>query len=37
MKALNDGLRKLGLQLEHCKGTVESLVVDYVEKAPSGN
>jgi uncharacterized protein (TIGR03435 family) len=37
MKALNDGLRKLGLQLEHRKGTVETLVVDHVEKTPSGN
>jgi len=33
----NDGLRKLGLQLERRKGTVETLVVDHVEKTPSGN
>jgi uncharacterized protein (TIGR03435 family) len=37
LSALNDGLLKLGLQLERRKGTVETLVIDHVEKAPTGN
>jgi uncharacterized protein (TIGR03435 family) len=37
LKALNDGLQKLGLHLERRKGPVETLVVDHVEKTPTGN
>jgi uncharacterized protein (TIGR03435 family) len=37
LRSFNDGLRKLGLQLEHRKGPVETLVVDHVEKTPTGN
>ena len=37
LKGFNDGLRKLGLQLERRKGPVETLVVDHVEKTPTGN
>jgi uncharacterized protein (TIGR03435 family) len=37
LRGFNDGLRKLGLQLEHRKGPVETLVVDHVEKTPTGN
>jgi uncharacterized protein (TIGR03435 family) len=37
VRAFNDGLRKLGLQLERRRGTVPSLIVDHVEKNPSGN
>jgi len=33
----NDGLRKLGLQLELRKAPVDSIVVDHVEKMPTGN
>ena len=37
LKRFNDGLRKLGLQLERRRGPVESLVVDHWEKVPTGN
>jgi uncharacterized protein (TIGR03435 family) len=37
LRAFNDGLRKLGLQLESRKGPVETLIVDHVEKTPSKN
>jgi uncharacterized protein (TIGR03435 family) len=37
LKAFNDGLRKLGLELEHREGTVEAVVVDHVEKTPTEN
>jgi len=37
LKAFNDGLRKLGLQLARRKGPVESIFVDHVEKTPSEN
>jgi uncharacterized protein (TIGR03435 family) len=37
LRAFNDGLRKLGLQLDHRKGPVETLIVDHVEKTPAGN
>jgi len=37
LKAFNDGLRKLGLKLERRKGTVEVLVVDYIDKNPTEN
>ena len=37
LRSFNDGLRKLGLQLEHRKGPVETLFVDHVEKTPTGN
>jgi uncharacterized protein (TIGR03435 family) len=37
LRAFNDGLRKLRLELERRKGPVETLVVDHVEKTPSGN
>jgi uncharacterized protein (TIGR03435 family) len=37
LKGFNDGLRKLGLQLERRKGPVETLVVDRVEKTPTAN
>jgi len=33
----NDGLRKLGLQLERPKGPVETVIVDRVEKTPAAN
>jgi uncharacterized protein (TIGR03435 family) len=37
LRAFNDSLQKLGLQLERRKGTVETLVIDHVEKTPTGN
>ena len=37
LKAVNEGLRKLGLQLERRQGAVEILVVDYAAKTPSEN
>jgi uncharacterized protein (TIGR03435 family) len=37
LKKFNDGLRKLGLQLERRKGPLENLVVDHVEKTPIEN
>jgi len=37
LKGFNDGLRKLGLRLERRKGPLETLVVDHVEKTPTGN
>jgi uncharacterized protein (TIGR03435 family) len=37
LKAFNAGLRKLGLQLEHRKGPVETLFVDHLEKTPTRN
>jgi len=37
LKAAQDGLKKLGLQLEHRKAPIEVLVVDHLEKAPTGN
>jgi uncharacterized protein (TIGR03435 family) len=37
LSAFNNGLLKLGLRLEHRKGPVETVVVDRVEKAPTGN
>jgi uncharacterized protein (TIGR03435 family) len=37
LKGFNDGLRKLGLQLERRKGPVETVVVDRVEKTPTEN
>jgi len=37
LKSFNDGLRKLGLQLERRKGLVETLAVDHVEKIPTAN
>jgi uncharacterized protein (TIGR03435 family) len=37
LKAFNDGLRKLGLQLARGKGPVESIFVDYLENTPSEN
>jgi uncharacterized protein (TIGR03435 family) len=37
LRAFNDGLRKLGLQLESRKGLVETLIVDHVDKTPTGN
>jgi uncharacterized protein (TIGR03435 family) len=37
LNGLNEGLLKLGLQLERRKGTVETLVVDHLEKMPTGN
>jgi uncharacterized protein (TIGR03435 family) len=37
LKAMNGGLAKLGLQLERRKGPVETVVVDHVEKTPTGN
>ena len=36
-KAFNRELLKVGLELERRKGTVETIVVDHVEKAPTGN
>ena len=37
VQSFNDGLRKLGLELERRKGAVESIVVDRIERSPSGN
>jgi len=37
LRAFNDGLRKLGLQLERRKGAVPTLIVDRVEKTPAEN
>jgi len=37
LKAARDGLKKLGLQLEHRKASIELLVVDHLEKAPTEN
>lgn len=37
LNAFNDGLRKLGLKLERRKGPIEVLVVDRVERSPTGN
>jgi uncharacterized protein (TIGR03435 family) len=37
LRGFNDGLRKLGLQLERRKGPVETLFVDHVEKTPTDN
>jgi uncharacterized protein (TIGR03435 family) len=37
LQRFNDGLRKLGLHLERRKGPLETLVVDHVEKTPTGN
>ncbi|HLK69335.1 MAG TPA: TIGR03435 family protein [Bryobacteraceae bacterium] len=37
LKAFNDGLRKLGLQLERRKAPVEKLFVEHVSKTPSEN
>jgi uncharacterized protein (TIGR03435 family) len=37
LSGLNDGLLKLGLHLERRKGTVETVVVDHLEKMPTGN
>jgi uncharacterized protein (TIGR03435 family) len=37
LKAAQDGLKKLGLQLEHRKAPIEVLVVDRLEKAPTEN
>jgi uncharacterized protein (TIGR03435 family) len=37
LRAFNDGLRKLGLQLEKRQGAVATLMVDRLEKAPTEN
>jgi len=37
LKAAQDGLKKLGLQLEHRKVPIEVMVVDHLEKAPTEN
>jgi len=37
VRAFNDGLRKLGLQLERRHGTIPVLIVDRVEKTPAAN
>jgi uncharacterized protein (TIGR03435 family) len=37
LRAYNDGLRKLGLQLDRRKGPFEILIVDRVEKSPTEN
>jgi uncharacterized protein (TIGR03435 family) len=37
MRAVDDGLAPLGLHLELRKGTVDTVVVDHVEKTPTGN
>ncbi len=37
LKDFNRALAPLGLQLEHRKATVETIVVDHAEKTPSGN
>jgi len=37
LRGFNDGLKKLGLQLERRKGPVQTLFVDHVEKNPTEN
>jgi uncharacterized protein (TIGR03435 family) len=37
LKAFNDGLQKIGLKLESRKGSIETIVVDHVEKTPTEN
>jgi uncharacterized protein (TIGR03435 family) len=37
LRGFNDGLRKLGLQLERRKRPVETLFVDHVKKTPTEN
>ena len=37
LRGFNDGLHKLGLKLEHRKGTVEAVIVDHIEKTPTPN
>jgi uncharacterized protein (TIGR03435 family) len=37
LRAFNDGLRRLGLQLERLVASVETLIVDRVEKVPAAN
>jgi len=37
LKAANEGLKKLGLQLERRRGVVETLVVDRADKMPTEN
>jgi uncharacterized protein (TIGR03435 family) len=37
LKAARDGLKKLGLQLVPRKAPIEVLVVDHLEKSPTGN
>jgi len=37
LRDFNDGLRKLGLQLELRKGAIETIVVDHMEKTPTEN
>jgi uncharacterized protein (TIGR03435 family) len=37
LSEFNQGLLKLGLRLERRKGPVETIVVDHVEKSPTGN
>ena len=37
LRGFNDGLRKLGLQLERRRGPIETLFVDHVEKTPTEN
>lgn len=37
LNAFNDGLRRLGLKLEHARGQVETIIVDSIERTPSEN
>jgi uncharacterized protein (TIGR03435 family) len=37
LQAFNNGLQKLGLRLEHQKASLETIVVDHIEKTPTDN
>jgi uncharacterized protein (TIGR03435 family) len=37
MRAVDEALAPLGLRLELRKGTVDTIVVDHVERNPGGN
>jgi uncharacterized protein (TIGR03435 family) len=37
LNAVQDGLKKLGLQLEPRKGPVSTVIIDHLEKTPTAN